>query len=81
MSELHATLCDALKRTPIGDVLGHVNPGDVENFYMKYLHDFVNIVHKCNQKKDDEEYKVLESIVYLFPEKYHNFAVSLILTI
>ena len=59
---LHTCLYDLIEATSVGEVLKQVNICDVDSLCRKYLHDFVRIVHKCQQKKqkcEDQEYEVL----------------------
>jgi hypothetical protein len=44
-------------------VLSGVTEGDCEDFYRKYLHDFVRLAHRCkhaNLEDDKMEYEVCE---------------------
>ncbi len=61
--ELHRQLCEAVKLTKIGAVLGEVKHWDGEMLYRYYLHDFVRLVHKnqhmhIDQENEIKEYKV-----------------------
>ena len=50
-----------MEPTPVGDVLGTVYDVNCEDFYRKYLHDFVRLAHICthtNQEDKDQEYEV-----------------------
>lgn len=60
VSQLHKHLCDTVEQTQVGDLLISVNGlQDYEDFYKKYLHDFVRFVHKSNLKDHkDLEYEV-----------------------
>lgn len=60
-SDVHEQLCAALDHNAVGEVLKLVDEFDCEEFYMKYLHDFVRFVHKCNHTNEDsksQEYEV-----------------------
>lgn len=58
---LHKQLCFGVEGTAIGEVLSKVKEEDCEDFYKRYLSDFVKLVHKCSKKNRDceiQEYKV-----------------------
>lgn len=57
---LHEQLCLIVDTTPIGAVLKRVDGTDSNNFYQRYLHDFVRLVHKCNHKQDDDQNREYE---------------------
>ena len=50
---LRNQLCELVKQTEIGEVLLTVDQYHVEDFYLKYLHDFVRIVHLNVRSKTD----------------------------
>lgn len=59
---LHKQLCLGMEVTPVGEVLSKVKEDQCEDFYKKYLNDFVKLVHKCSKKRRDceiQEYKVI----------------------
>lgn len=67
-SQLYKQLCDAVEQTPVGDLLVEVGPCDYEDFYKKYLHDFVRIVHRsttqdCGQEIQEYEVKTLQILI------------------
>ena len=54
-------LCESIKQTPVGKVMLTVDQNSTEEFYTKYLHDFVRIVHMCTQSDgecESREYEV-----------------------
>ena len=56
--QLYNQLCAT---TNIGEVLSSVGEFDCEDFYRKYLHDFVRLAHRCkhsNKEDDIREYDV-----------------------
>ena len=69
---VYMQLCTILEPTAIGGVLSVVDDNNYEDFYKKYLHDFVRLSHSCKHKQqeyDNQEYKVsciiVASIVYI----------------
>ncbi len=54
----------SVKQTPVGRVLNLVYQCDCEDFYKKYLHDFVRIVHRCNHTKPEKNVQENESREY-----------------
>ncbi len=54
----------SVKQTPVGRVLNLVCQYDYEDFYKKYLHDFVRIVHRCNHTKPEKNVQEYESREY-----------------
>ena len=64
-AKLYRQLCDSVEPTPVGEVLKQVDTSDCEDFYKSYLHDFVRIVHRCHQKKQEyeiQEYEVCQNL-------------------
>ena len=50
-----------MEPTAVGEVLGSVDGTDCEDFYKRYLHDFVRLAHRCthlNQEHEKQEYEV-----------------------
>ncbi len=62
--QLHRQLCAAVEPTAVGEVLRGVNDQDCEDFYKRYLHDFVRLVHMCKHGKMTE-YEIKEYEVRL----------------
>ena len=61
MVDLHQELCIAVEQTVIGGLLGRVENAYCEDFYKRYLHDFVRLVHMSRQKDlnfEKQEYEV-----------------------
>lgn len=59
-------LCITVEPTAIGEALNEVDEGDYGYFYVKYLHDFVRLAHRCkhkNQEDQKKEYEVIWSCV------------------
>lgn len=59
--QIYKQLCATVEPTIIGEILQTVNEADCEDFYLKYLHDFVRLAHRCkhkNQEDDIQEYEV-----------------------
>ncbi len=54
----------SVKQTPVGRVLEQVDQCDYEDFYKKYLHDFVRTVHRCNHTKPEQKIQEYESREY-----------------
>ena len=59
-SKLLKQLHLAVDTTPSGEVLKKVNEEDWDDFYQRYLHDFVRLVHKCSDKLDDDQIREYE---------------------
>ena len=54
-----------MEQTTVGRVLSTVDQDNSEDFYKKYLHDFVRIVHACNHKDEESknhEYEVTNEL-------------------
>ena len=54
-------MCAAVEQTTIGEMLATVEENDIEDFYKKYLYDFVRHAHGCkhkNQADESNEYEV-----------------------
>ena len=58
---MHKQLGISVKHTPVGRVLEQVDQCDYKDFYKKYLHDFVRIVHRCNHTKPEQKIQEYES--------------------
>ena len=59
--DLHKQLYEAVEPTTVGGVLGNVDIHDSEDFYIRYLHDFVRLVHRTEHseaKNKTKEYEV-----------------------
>ncbi len=56
---MYKQLCAALEPTEIGEVIKAVET-DCEEFYKKYLHDFVRFAHLCKHKDRADENKEYE---------------------
>lgn len=55
-----------LEHTTIGEAISQVEDISCENFYKRYLHDFVRLAHKCNHKNpthESQEYEVIINIM------------------
>ena len=65
--QLHQQLCAAVMPTAVGEVLKGVSEQDCEDFYRRYLHDFVRLVHGCKHKKWELEIKEYEVRTMSFP--------------
>ncbi len=65
---LYKQLGISVKQTPVCRVLEQVDQHDYEDFYKKYLHDFVRIVHQCNHTKPEQKIQEYERQEY----KVHN---------
>ena len=58
-----------MEQTTVGRVLSTVDQDNSEDFYKKYLHDFVRIVHACNHKDEESknhEYEVTNELFDCF---------------
>lgn len=60
---LHEQLCLTVDTTAIGEVLKRVDETDCRDFYQRYLHDFVRLVHKCTHKQDEDQNREYEVIL------------------
>ena len=69
-SSLQKQLCDSIEPTPVGGVLRAVNQEDCEDFYKKYLNDFVRIVHRCNHNYVSQEYEVITLALTIIPSLF-----------
>lgn len=49
-------LCETVKQTQVGEILLEVDEDSIEDFYSRYLQDFVQIVHTSTQR--DSEYEL-----------------------
>ena len=69
---MYEQLQGVVKTTPIGEVLIDVAGDNCDEFFQRYLHDFVRIVHHCNHRDSNLtnlEYEVkmiVMIIVYLW---------------
>lgn len=59
-SQLLFQLIAAMESTTMFNVLNQVDYFSCEDFYLKYLHDFVRLVHKCKHKDQYHETKEYE---------------------
>ena len=78
MVRFHTQLAESFCQTNIGAILDTFELLELhrEEFSRFYLHDFVQMVHKCSHKRRDMEeleYEVKVCIVYM---KYYNLMVS-----
>ena len=68
--QLHAQLCILVSQTSIGEILRLVEEANCEEFYQRYLHDFIRSVHKCNYKQPDnmmeKKYRVCIVFIHMF---------------
>lgn len=55
---MYQQLCAAVEGTVVGGLLSGVKSAHCDDFYQRYLHDFVRLVHMCNQK--DLEFELQE---------------------
>ena len=62
--QLHKQLHASLEHTSVYDVLTKVDDSNFRDFFHRYLHDFVRLVHRCNHN-DELQYKVFFWIVSL----------------
>ena len=62
---IHRQLCDSLQCTQVGAVLAQVTEKESRGMYLKYLSDFVKMVHKSPHptlETNMEEYEVKPSL-------------------
>ena len=55
LSQVHKQLCLLLEATAIGEVVTQAGSVNLDEFYERYLHDFVRLAHQCNHKNLDHE--------------------------
>ena len=51
-------MCTLISQALVGEILGLVEEANYEDFYLRYLYDFVRYVHQCNHKQHTREYGV-----------------------
>jgi hypothetical protein len=59
-AQLYSHLCATVQPSTIGGVLSAVER-ECDDFYKRYLHDFVRLAHRCKhkcQEEEDQEYEV-----------------------
>ena len=52
--DMYRQLCEAVSSTAVNDVL-RIDFVDREDFFMKYLYDFVRLIHKCTFHEKHQE--------------------------
>ena len=63
----HEQLCAFVRDTPVGAILESVDSDNYEDFYKRYLHDFVMGMHRCKHKSSDLTAMELQvSIILLY---------------
>ena len=65
-SKLYNQVSVSVGSTSIGEVLSTVDDVDCEEFYKKYLHDFVRLAHNCTHRNKEDEDQECEVSIALY---------------
>lgn len=64
LSQIHEQLCLLLEPTAIGEVITQAGRVNLDDYYKRYLHDFVRLAHQSSQKNpvhETQEYEASSS--------------------